>query len=81
MTWKSYRRQIAFLRVLYNSAFKKIVGELLDSLDHDKLEVDIDEQWASVIKRRSNEIEFGTVKSLTWSEVKAMTNARARKNA
>ena len=53
-----------------------IVEQLLSSFDAGVEQKDIDEAWRSTVARRSKEIEEGTVRLLSWQDVRAMTQKR-----
>ncbi len=55
----------------------EVVEKLLNSVELSEDEL-IDEAWRNEIMRRSKEIELGTVKTLSWDEVKEMAYKRSR---
>ncbi|NIR47236.1 addiction module protein [candidate division KSB1 bacterium] len=57
-----------------------VIEQLLCSLDDGRTEESIDEEWAEEIRRRSQEIEAASTKTLTWSQVKKLAHDRIRKN-
>lgn len=58
-----------------------LIEQLLDSFEEEDDEDTIDEKWKAEILRRSQELESGSVKPISWSRVKKMARERSRQNA
>jgi putative addiction module component (TIGR02574 family) len=54
-----------------------VVEELLASLEQGT-DKDVDAAWAAEIERRSREIKEGTVRLLSWRQVKSRARKQAR---
>jgi putative addiction module component (TIGR02574 family) len=46
-----------------------LAGELIQSLD-ERVDDDAEEAWAAEIRRRVDQLDAGTVKTVPWSEVR-----------
>jgi len=58
-----------------------LIEQLLDSFEKEKDENAIDEAWKVEVMRRSQELETGRVKPISWSRVKKIAHERSRENA
>ena len=54
-----------------------VVAELLASLEPGT-DKDVDAAWAAEIERRSREIKAGTVRPLSWKQVRSRARKQAR---